>query len=159
MTAETNLFQSVPVVASVSPHLEKSGKVTMQISLDRKRKAMLPISQNGCWEKYRFFYKSCCSGAAPSGGIIGNPVRIGSGPATVSSDDSLYGLGKLMPILQVPGSEMPATVVTMGRRGRRNELQARRPARISSALSSTVKKAEGVGLIRIIKTFNPRSYV
>ena len=131
----------------------------MQITLDGKRKTMLPVSRNGCCEKYRFFYKSCCLGTAPSGGTIGNPVKIGSGPATVSSDDSLYGLGKIIPVLQAPGSGMPATVVRMGRRGRKNELQARRPARISSALSSTVKKAESFGLVRIIKTFNPRSYL
>jgi hypothetical protein len=88
------------------------------------------------------------------GGIIGNPVRIGSGPATVSSDDPRYGLGKMLP--EIPASGSQATVIKMGRRGRKDDLQARRPARMRPALSSTVKKAEVYVYVRIIKTFNPR---
>ena len=117
---------------------------------------MLALQRNSNFGKYLFFCKRICLGAAPLGGTIGNPVRIGSGPATVSSDDPRYGLGMMMPALQAPGSESLATVVMMGRHGRKDDLQARRPARIRPALSSTVKKAEVSAYVRVIKTFNPR---
>ncbi len=105
----------------------------------------------------RSFISIICPGASPRGGIRGNPVKIGSGPATVSSDDPHYGLG-ISPALPTPDPGSPATVHTMGRHGREDDLQARRPARVRPAASSTVKKAEVSVYMRIIKTVNPRPH-
>ena len=57
-------------------------------------------------------------------------MKIGSGPATVSSDDPRFGLGTVFPALFKPGSGLPATVMMMGRHGRKDDLQDRRPARV-----------------------------
>jgi hypothetical protein len=126
------------------------------INLDRQKEAMLADQRICVLKENLFFCKRICPGTAPKGGIIGNPVKIGSGPATVSSDDPRYGLGKTLPTLPVSASGSPATVIKMGRHGRKDDLQARRPARIRPAVSSTVKKAEASVYMRIIKTFNPR---
>ena len=129
---------------------------TFYINLDRRKEAVLADRWICVSTSDLFFCKRICPGTALWGGIIGNPVEIGSGPATVSSDDPLYGPGTRLTLVSMSGPGFPATVVMMGRHGRKEDLQARRPARVRPALSSKAKKAEISVSMRIINTFNPR---
>jgi hypothetical protein len=136
---------------------------TFYISLDRRKEAVLAdqqicvsISDLFFCRRKRSLISIICPGTALWGGIIGNPVKIGSGPATVSSDDPLYGPGTRLTLVAMSSSGFPATVIMMGRHGRKEDLQVRRPARVRPALSSKAKKAEVSVSMRIINAFNPR---